>query len=275
MADIEDISATLASTIVDIINLAGPAPVPLTVAPGWPTANDMNAVVKTGAAHISVFPQPGVNSNATRWEWLWQVSSAPVQTLTAAVATGAITFGGTAILPLNIAVTAASKVYTYSATSGDTSALIATALAALINVDIAATAAGPVITIPSGPVDLKVTLGGQGTLLRENVREKQGFQITVWANSQANRLAISKSFEAALYGLNFITLPDGTAGMLSHMRSLVSDNSESEGLYRRDIICSVEYGITQTAPAWTVVTAPLTTIPVPGPPPITSFPSIN
>lgn len=275
MADLEDVSATLASTIVGIINTAGATPMPLTVAPGWPLSDDLNTVLKTGSAHISVFPQPGVSSNVTRHEWNWMVQSIQALTFTASVAGAAVTFGGTVTVPLNIAVKATTKVYTYSALVADTPTTVAAALAALINVDITATAAGPVLTIPSGPLDLKVTLGGTGVLIRENVREKQSFQITVWANSQANRVAVSKAFEAALYALNYINLPDGTAGMLLHMRSVVTDNSEIEGLYRRDIICMVEYGITETVPAWAVVTTSLGVTSVAGPPPIVPFPAIT
>jgi len=277
MADVEEVAQTLASTITTLINAQGATPVPMTVAPGWPTSSDMNAVLKSRVAHISVFAQPGVTSNVTRFQWDWDVSSNPTLTATATVnvAAGTVAFGGTVTLPLNVSVRATNKTYVYSAVTNDTPALVAAGLAALINVDQPASSVGGVLTISHKPLDLSCTLGGQGTLIRENVREKQSFQITVWAANQATRVAISKAFEAALYGLNYITLPDGTAGMLLHMRSLVNDNSETEGLYRRDIICTVEYGITETIPAWAIVTAPLTVTPVPGPGPIIPLPTIN
>lgn len=276
MADIEEVEQTLASTITDIINAAGPTPTPITVAAGWPTADDLNALLKGRSAHVSVFAPPGASSNVTRFQWDWQVSLPPSITTTAMinVAAGTVTFGGTVTLPFNVSVRASNKTYVYSAISGDTPALVAVALVTLIIVDQLATAVGGVLTVASAPPDLKCSLGGEGTLLRENVREKQSFQITVWAPTQAIRIAVSKSFEAALYALNYITLSDGTAGMLLHMRSVLSDNSETEGLYRRDIICTVEYGITETTPAWSVVDAVLSVTPVPGPPPIVPLPPI-
>lgn len=274
MSDIEEVAETLASTIVGIINANGPTPAPLTVAPGWPVSDDLNGLLRTGSVHISIYPQAGSASNVTRWQWNWQVVQPAVLTTAASVSGGVVTFSGSITPPLNVAVTATHKVYVYSATSSDTLDTIASGLAALISVDQPATASGPVLTVPSVPADFKVVLGGMGTILRENARSKQSFQITVWAPTQALRVATSKAFEAGLYALNSIALPDGTAGMLLPMREFPGDAGQVEGLYRRDVIVTVEYGITETAPAWAIVTAKPVIALVPGPGPLNPFPPI-
>ncbi len=275
MADIEDVSATLASTIAGLINTNG-APVPVTVAPGWPLANDLNALIIEGKAHVSVYPQPGVTSNVTRFRKEWKEVSRVPLTLTATINDPfTITFGGSVTLPANIAVRFLNNDYVYSCVDGDTPASVAAGLAALINdsfglsfgagmvmafplaspASIISTAAGAVLTIARGDPNMRVAIVGEGLMIRETARERQGFQITIWAPSQAIRVALSKAFEAALLSYDRLALPDGTDGILTYQRSMVSDNSELEGLYRRDIIVMVEYGITETAPAWTVVSA--------------------
>jgi hypothetical protein len=59
--------------------------------------------------------------------------------------------------------------------------------------------------------------------------------------------------DVALAAITFLSLPDGTGGRLLYERSRVSDRVEREGLYRRDLFYSVEYGTTETQAAAEVV----------------------
>src|ERR1700752_1586486 len=120
MADIQDVTFVLASTIAGLINASGPTPCPVTVGPGWPTADDINTVMRARKAHISVYPQPSVSSNATRHEWQWRPLPLPEQTLFAQVAGTQVTFIGSITLPVNVAIINIGQTYLYQPTSGDT-----------------------------------------------------------------------------------------------------------------------------------------------------------
>lgn len=259
MSDIGEVTQSLASTVNDLINAYG-APTPIAVISGWPTPNDLKAVTDVGKGIVSVYPQPGATSNVTRFQWDTVVSSPAAITVTASITGGTITFGGTVTLPFNIAISATGKSYTYGAVAGDTVATIVQQLVYLVQPDFSVSFTTTSITFAAVPYGLAVHLGGKGSLIRENARAKQLYQITTWTNSGAQRIAVVKTFEPGLYGLNAINLPDGTAGMLFSMRSFDTDAGQVDNCYRRDIIVSVEYGVTEIIPAWSVVTisAPVT-----------------
>lgn len=259
MADLEDVTAALASAITGIINTNG-APAPISVVQGWPLPDDLDTASKAGKVIISVYPQPGATSNVTRFQWDAVQQTPAVITTTVTLLNGVITFGGTITLPLNVSIFAACQSYSYSVQPGDTVATIIIQLSYLIQYTFAITTSTTTITFANPPIDLAVYLGGEGTLIRENAREKQAFQITVWAPTGALRMATVKAFEPGLFALNSVTFPDGTAGMLFSMRSFNTDAGQVDNFYRRDIIVTVEYGITEIIPAWTVVapSAPIT-----------------
>ena len=53
-------------------------------------------------------------------------------------------------------------------------------------------------------------------------------------------------------------LPDGSAARLLYERTSVSDRAQEEGLYRRDLLYSAEYGTTRTGTAAEVVSVDVT-----------------
>lgn len=254
MADLEEVTAALASTITDVIN-ANAAPAPTSVICGWPLPDDLDAASKAGKVIVAVYPQPGVTSNVTRFQWDTVTQTPPVITTTAVLDNGIITFGGTITLPFNISIFAGGASYSYAAQIGDTLATIIIKLSYLLQNIFPITISSTTITFANPPADLAVYLGGEGKLIRENAREKQAFQITVWAPTQPLRMATVKAFEPGLFALNSVTLPDQTAGMLFSMRSFNTDAGQVDNFYRRDIIVTVEYGITEIIPAWSVVAA--------------------
>ena len=144
--------------------------------------------------------------------------------------------------------------------------------AALINVNTPATSSGAVVTI-TGAHQLVARVGGVGSIIRETKRQKRSFQITFWCPNPALRDAIVPPVDQALADLEFLSLPDGSGGRLLYERSTVSDRVEREGLYRRDLIYSVEYPTTETQSAAQIV-AEIFNIDGgldPSAPPVTSF----
>lgn len=252
MASVEDVLDALAARIAAFLEAAGP-PAVITVFPGWPLANDINAAMAAGKVLVSVYQQPGMTTNVTRFRRDWEVLTPAAISTTVSIAGDVVTFGGTITLPLNVGIRALNKDYGYTAVSGETLASLATALAALLSGDLTASASGPQLTISSAPLDFSIALGGKGVIVRENVRIKQGFQITIWAPNPTLRRAAADAFEAAMFGDDRFSLPDGTVGMLSFERSAITDVNALQAEYRKDIFTYVEFGMTEAEPAWSVV----------------------
>jgi hypothetical protein len=266
VADIEDVSATLASTIAGLLTGSGGVPlngVQTDVFPGWPKPNDLKAALAAGAVQVSVYPMPGASGSATRHERDWELLTAAVVTTTVTISNGIITFGGSITLPLNVSVNSESLTATYGATDSDTlTSLASNVAAACVASGIRAAASGAVLTLASGDPYATVSLGGQGVLGRENAREKQIFQITTWAPSQALRQATAAAFEPYLMGIDTLTLPDKSAGHIFFMKSLLNDHSELENLYRKDVWFTVEYPYVETTPAYSVTLFTSTIVPI-------------
>jgi hypothetical protein len=106
---------------------------------------------------------------------------------------------------------------------------------------------------PTPSVHLAARVGAVVPIVQEVKRQKRGFQITFWCPTPALRDAIVPPCDLVLANTDFLTLPDGTAGRLLYERTLVSDRVEREGLYRRDLFYSVEYGTTQSGTAAQIV----------------------
>jgi hypothetical protein len=106
---------------------------------------------------------------------------------------------------------------------------------------------------PVGPWELIARIGAIGSVIREIKRQKRGFQITFWCPTEALRDLIVPPCDVVLANTDYLSLPDGSLGRLIYVGSRVSDRVEREGLYRRDLIYSVEYGTTQTMTAAQVV----------------------
>jgi hypothetical protein len=255
MADVSDIESTLVTTVTQAIYPNGTAQASIAnvdcrIFRGWPTPDQLDTDLAAGKVNVSIFPQP-VEQRTTRYPRSWQPLALTTPALTVAVSNTTITFGGTPSSPLNAAALVNGKGYVYSVQTGDTLTMIATGLAALVNADTSATSSGSVITIP-GAKQLAARVGGFGTVIRETKRQKRNFQISFWCPTPTLRDALVPPVDQVLADIDFLTLPDGSAGRLLYVSSPPTDRVEREGLYRRDLIYSVEYGTTDTASAATV-----------------------
>jgi len=132
----------------------------------------------------------------------------------------------------------------YAVQAGDTLASIAAALAALVNADQTATAAGAVVTIPNAKY-ISPRVGGVGTSQRETLRIEQTFMLTTWAPSPTLRDQLASKINSALSGQTKLGLPDQGAA-LRYRRSSQDDGSQKAGLFRRDLVYAVEYSTYET-----------------------------
>jgi hypothetical protein len=245
MADCSDIEQTLVTTIAQTLYPNGTGnpsivTVPCKIYRGWPVPANLDTDLKAGVIN----PQNN-GQNVTRYttDWLELPVATPALTLTVSGTT--VTVGGTPSSPLNAAVLVNRKGYIHAVQPSDTLTTVATALAALINVDTPAASSGAVITIPAAK-QLVARVGAVGNVIQEVAREKRGFQITFWCPNPSLRDAIAPPVQVALSSLTFLALPDGTGGRIRYVNGTSSDQVEKSGLYRRDLFYSVEFGTTIT-----------------------------
>ncbi|MDA8256531.1 MAG: hypothetical protein M0Z99_12975 [Betaproteobacteria bacterium] len=257
MADIIDVQNALVAAAAQVLYPNGTGQssavtAPVRIYPGWPNAASLDADLSVGTCHVSVFPS-AAERNTSRYpkDWLQQTINAP--TLTMTISGQTVTVGGTippSTNPHNVMVLADGQPYAYAVQTADTLTSIATALAALIAVGISGTtSSGPVITLPAPARIEAARVGITGTMIREIRRQDRQFQITAWADTPAHRDAIAQTVDVALAATEFLTMPDGYAARLIYRGSTVIDSQQKAGLYRRDLIYTVEYATTQTATA--------------------------
>ena len=250
MADISDVSAALVTTIAGIVYPNGTSQPSITGAPvlvysGWPDSVQLRADLAAGKIHVSVFPQPNMLRVVDSSMSDWSTPSAPVNTVTLTLAGQAVTVGGTVSTPQNAALAVDNKAYIYAVQAGDTLAGIATALAALVNVDQTATASGAVVTIP-GAKYISPRVGGQGVAVRETRRQEQTYMVTVWANCFDQRDPIASAIDSALSGQIHLTLADQSSATLRYKSSRQDDSQQKEGIYRRDLMYAAEFSTFQS-----------------------------
>jgi hypothetical protein len=260
--DLEEVSETLAANIAALLANDDGSPkngAHTAVFAGWPVPSDLKTALAAGHVCVSVYPMPGATSNVTRHAPEWVLKTPSIITTTAAVTDNTITFAGAITLPLNVGVQVGPIQAAYAAQVGGTLETLATGVAVALQAEgIPATAAGPTVVIGS-PDAARVTLGSRAVFWRESVQVKQVYNIGIWAPSPALRKATAAAFIGNLFADPRKTLTDGTTGILLYQRETVSDHSELENLYRRDVFASVEYPIMETTEAWDVVVATRTT----------------
>jgi len=254
MADLSEVLTVLATTIAGAVYPNGTTQpsavgVAVKVYPGWPNAQQLDADLRaaTPVCHVSVYPQPA-ERNTTRYMPTWQQASINNATLVLNTAGQTVTVAGS-IPPVNnphvVSLLVNGKAYPYAVLTTDTVASIASALAALVAVDLpGATALGALITLPANARLLAARVGVTGQAVKEVRRQERRFQIGIWANTPANRDALAKLIDPILAATTFLTLPDGTAGRIVYQGSAMSDALQKDCLFRRDLFYTVEYGTT-------------------------------
>jgi hypothetical protein len=250
MADLIDVGNAIRDTIAAALypNGTGQPSVlafPIQVYGGWPQPEELDADLKAGSAHVSIWPTPNERPAVDHFPD-WQVMSVVAATLTATVATNTVTIGGTVSTPQSLAVIADNKAFSYAVQGGDTLAGIAAAVAAgLTAAGIAASAVGAVITLASAK-HITARVGGSGTSFRELRRQERVFQVSCWAWAPDKRDALAAAVDVAL-GANWrILLADSTYGNMLYRGSSQHDESQKQLVYRRDVLYSVEFATIQT-----------------------------
>lgn len=260
MADLSDVTNALGQMVQSALYPGQPSPsgnsvagVPVLIQSGWPDpasidklVSDFNTAISVPRAQVTVYPRP-TERNTTRYSR--QVKqSGPLQAATFTLANSSgyvVTVGGaqpSTFYPQNFAIFVNGVSYLYRSLIADTLASIATALAALIAVGVpGTTASGPNITIP-GPVQIgALRVGTQAPTAQEVKRQEREFQLVVWAPSPALRDQVAAPVDVLVGQTSFLTFPDGSKGRLIYHGSPFTDFDQKQGIYRRDLIVTVEY----------------------------------
>lgn len=248
MADFTDVAKALVGLISGTVYPNGTAAqsianADIKVFQGWPIPEQLDSDLKAGKLHISVWPTPMervVGSRVPEWQQLSIVS--PTITLTANGT--AVTVGGSGAANQNAAVLVDGVPYVYAVQANDTPTSIAAALATLISANRSASSAGAVLTVPNSH-SIVARVGTTGTNIRELRRQEKVFQISVWASRFDKRDPVASAVDAALAGISRLTFSDGSQGVVRYRSSNQIDNTQKNGIYRRDILYAVEYSITQ------------------------------
>ena len=255
MADLSDASALLVNMVATTLYPFGASQpaigAPCKIYPGWPNSTALDADLRSGIVHVSVFPAQGSTAKAPlTLDNPWMVSP-PVHGMTASVVNQTITLTG-APRGGEVVTIVADYRHVYSATGPTAAAILSTLLGSLQLSYPAATLSGSTLTIPAAY--LVVRIGAQAMMANVVHRQKQAFWITVWAPSEDLRSACASAIDVALKRVNVVTFPDTSTGLLTFDRTMVSDLMERAICYRRDLVFNLEYATLDTYPAVEVTT---------------------
>lgn len=261
MADQADVEAALAGIVGAALypgGLAAGCAVPGAVCRvyrGFPVPAALDADLAGGTTNVSIAAVAGSAQVTTRYPDQWRVAKPVVPTLDASVGGTTATFAGSAAVGQLAALLVDGRAAVWRTVAGDTPASVAAALAAeLLRVGIAASASGAAVTC-AGARNVVARITADQLAQRETRRQRQHFSATCWCADPAARDAVGSAIDAALSGIDFIGLADGSSGRLLAVTSVLSDRWEDATLYRRELTYSVDYAttITETQPCLIVL----------------------
>lgn len=245
LSDVIDALANLASTAVypNGINQPSAPGCTVSVVSGWPIPEQLDDILAAGNAVVSVYAMPELETNTTRFASVMEPpDSMPSAQLTLTVSGNQITVGGTINGGESATIAVNYQPYSHRVTNTDTTATIASALAALIP---NATAVGCVITLGS-VFDVQVAVSVPVTMQSEIARQRRVFLITAWCPTPALRTAVIRPIDVALKEQPRIVMSDNTYARLIYRGTLQTDELAKQRIYRRDLRYEIEYITTAT-----------------------------
>jgi hypothetical protein len=255
MADQSDVEIALVGAVAAALYPAGTdadsvCGVDCRVFRGWPNPAALDADLAAGRVNVTVFPVDHATRNTTRYPNAWQVTAQPAPALRATVTGDMVAFAGEASAGQLAGVLADGISTVHRTLAGDTPESVAAILAALIRAERTVQLDGATLAIP-GVSRLVARTVADGTGVQETRRQMQRFRIVCWCPTPAKRDTAVAAIDAALAGVAFLPLADGTPARLRFEGTTVFDQSQDASLYRRDLLYDAEYPTTlvQAQPA--------------------------
>ena len=242
-ANVEQALAALISTIVypSGVDVAGLIETGCRIYRGWPVPRLLEEELAQGVVHVSVQPVGGTTRDRTRYGSDWQGFS-PAATLSGVVNGDVVTFSGTGGPGHVAGVRVDGHAYSYRMRSGDSTALVAAALAEQVRADRPAVAVGSDLYVVAG-LGLLVRVVTDGVGGRELRRQSAVFRITFWCPDPATRDLVVAAVDSSMAGALFIDV-GGWACRLQLSGESSTDEGSAGGVWRRDLLYSVEYPTT-------------------------------
>ena len=185
--------------------------------PGWPNSTALDADLRLGIVHVSVFPVQGSTAKAPLTLDNPHIVAAPIHGMTATVGDQSVTLAGTPT-PGEFVTIIADNRHIYSASGATVAANLVTLLTAA-QVDYpGASLTGSTLAIPALP--LVARIGAPATVANVTHRQKQSFYVTIWAPSDALRTTCASLIDVALKKVNIVTFPDTSTGLLTFDRTM-------------------------------------------------------
>ncbi len=249
MADQSEVEEAVAAMVAGVLYPAGidaPSAVgaPCRIHRGWPDAAGLDADLAAGRVRVSVSVEPGSQSTTTRYPDTWIVTQPRPVTLLAFAAPATVVFSGSADAGQLAGVLAGSTAAVHRTVAGDTPASVAAALARALLPVRAASADAATLTVPGASLIARVAADQTG--MRETRRQRVAVRVVCWCPNPTLRDAAAAAIDGTLSAVDFVGLPDGSAGRLLYVASLPSDRAQDAALYRRDLLYSVEFATTLT-----------------------------
>ena len=252
MADLSDVEAALAASVVTALYPAGEAAASITGKPvrvyrGWPLTGALDLDLAAGIANVSIFAVPGDTRNTTRWGAVTRTMQA-APTLSVQVSGNSAKFGGIAGVGQVAGLLVDNQAFVYRGQAGDTPALVAAVLAQNVRAMRACWLSGVTVSVP-GATKLTARVVADGSALTEWGRQEQGCRISAWCPNPAVRDAVCGAIGSVLSATSFLTLADGTGGRVRYRSTTSVDDAQNAQLYRRDLVFGVEYATSVAAGA--------------------------
>ena len=247
MADLSDVEKALVALVAEAaypgVLPSGAAPTsptigaPVRVMRGWPDAARLDADLTAGVVTASIYSMPGHSRPTSRYIDHWRQTAPAASTLTISVSGSTVTLGG-AGGPGQVAGVQLADGMPYSVLATGSTAEIAAALAVMVP---GASADGPVLTLPDDRFVART--GGPIAEEREVRRQLQGVRVILWCPTPAVRDTAAGVVDGALaeHDGRFLTLPDGTGGLLHYTGTLPDDVPSKASLWKRTLEYAVEY----------------------------------
>ena len=254
MADLADVEAALVDLAASALYPDSPSAasvvgVDCRVYRGWPNPVALDSDLRAGKVNVTVFPEAGSGQTLTRYDAVWR-ECAGTPALSCSIRGEQITFDGLAEPGQLAGISVHGRSFVSRTVAGDTTAMVAANLAALIRMAHAVQLSGNSLFVP-GATAIVARVAADGSAIQEVRRQSHGFRISCWCPSPVIRDAAAAAIDCRYARLAFIDLPDGSRGRLVYRNSAVFDQSQNATLYRRDLIYEVEYPtlVTERSPA--------------------------
>ncbi len=242
MADLSDVEREVMNVVVRAIYPGGTTVSSITngdvkIYRGWPSPIGLNADLAKGISTISIFSDPKLTRETTRYPRVWRTSTITAPSLTVSTLGRTITFGGIGGAGQVAGIRLAADCYALTLNDSDTPSSVAAFFAKTI---VGAIVTGPSIVVP-GAGDFSCRVVGSGVSIMETRRQEQRLVVSIWCADPVSRDVLASNLDRAFSLTDWLQFNDGSAGKLSYRQTSEIDSSENASLYRRDLCYDVDY----------------------------------